>query len=56
MALAGIGLIVTAAAIELVASMLFMTHKLSPNPHMPWAMFSGVAFAVGGVLLYLASK
>jgi hypothetical protein len=32
---------------------LFIAHKLSPNPHMPFAMFSGVVFAVAGVLLYL---
>lgn len=54
MAIAGIALIIGAAAIELVAGVLFMTHKLSPNPHMPWAMFSGVVFALAGLLLYFA--
>jgi hypothetical protein len=29
--------------------------RLSPNPHLPLAMFSGVAFALGGLALYLAA-
>ena len=53
MALVGIALIVVAALIETVAGALFALHKLDPNPHMPLAMFSGVAFAVAGGLLYL---
>ena len=55
MAFVGIGLIVMAAAIELGAGVLFVLHKLSPNPHMPIAMFSGVAFALGGLVLYLGA-
>jgi hypothetical protein len=51
--IAGLSLIGIAAAVELVAGGLFIAHKLSPNPHMPFAMFSGVVFAVAGVLLYL---
>ena len=53
MIIAALTLIGAAAAVELVAGVLFMLHKLSPNPHMPWAMFSGVVFAISGVLLYL---
>ena len=50
---AGLALILVAAAIETVAGVLFATNVLSPNPHMPFAMFSGVAFALGGLALYL---
>ena len=53
MEIAGIALILTAASIELVAGILFVAKKLTPNPHMPYAMFSGVAFAVAGLLLYV---
>ena len=53
MEIAGLALIAVAATVETVAGGLLMAHKLSPNPHMPWAMFSGVVFAVAGVLLYL---
>jgi hypothetical protein len=52
----GIGLILGAATIELVASMLFITKKLTPNPHMPYAMMSGVVFALAGVMLYMGGK
>jgi hypothetical protein len=45
-----------AATIELVASMLFITKKLTPNPHMPYAMMSGVVFALAGVMLYMGGK
>ena len=54
MAIAGIALIIGAAAIETVAGILFMAGVLSPNPHMPFAMFSGVVFAIGGLALYKA--
>jgi flagellar biosynthesis component FlhA len=52
----GIALIGVAAAIETVAGILFVLKVITANPHMPFAMFSGVAFALGGVLLYLAPK
>lgn len=51
----GIGLVATAAVVETVVGLLFVTKRLSPNPHMPWAMFSGVVFAVAGTLFYLAA-
>ena len=51
MEIAGVTLILVAATIETVVGALFITHRLSPNPHMPWAMFSGVAFALGGLAL-----
>lgn len=50
---AGLALILLAAAVEMVAGVLFATGALSPNPHLPFAMFSGVAFALGGLALYL---
>ena len=50
----GIAIILVAAAVELPAGLLLMTKRLNPNPHYPYAMFSGVAFALGGLLLYLA--
>jgi len=53
MELAGIALIIVAASVELVASILFILRKLSPNPSMPYAMLSGVVFAVAGLLLYV---
>lgn len=56
MVIAGIALIAGAAAIELVAGALFMTGVLSPNPHMPFAMFSGVVFALGGLALYVGER
>jgi hypothetical protein len=49
---AGVGIIAVAAAVELVAGVLFMLKKLKPNPHIPYAMLSGVAFAVGGLALW----
>jgi hypothetical protein len=54
MELVGIGIIGVAAAVETTAAILFVLRWLSPNPHMPYAMLSGVAFAVAGLLLYLA--
>ena len=52
---AGIILVSTAAAIELIVGSLFMAKILTPNPHYPWAMFSGAIFAIGGVLFIVAA-
>ena len=56
MQIAGVAIILVAAVIETVAGILFAIGTLSPNPHMPYAMFSGVAFAVGGLALYRAGR
>ena len=56
MQIAGVAIILVAAVIETVAGVLFAIDTLSPNPHMPFAMFSGVAFAVGGLALYRAGR
>lgn len=53
MELAGIGLILAAASVELVAAILFILKRLAPNPHMPYAMLSGVVFAIAGLFLFL---
>ena len=54
MALVGVVLIIIAASVELVAAGLFIFHKLSPNPHLPFAMLSWVVFAVAGLILFLS--
>jgi hypothetical protein len=55
MMIVGVVLIAVAAAVELIASVLFAMRVLTPNPHMPLAMLSGVVFAVAGLVLYLAA-
>lgn len=54
MAMIGVVLIIVAALVELVAAALFIFHKLSPNPHLPFAMLSGVVFAIAGLILFLS--
>jgi len=48
-----IALLGTAAMVEIATSVLLLTKKIGANPHAVIGTFSGIAFAVTGLILYL---
>jgi len=54
MKIAGTALIVLGALIEVILGTLIIVHVIDKNPIGLFAMFSGVTFALGGLVLYFS--